>query len=276
MFNDSCFMKIMSLENIKLLREKTGAGMVECKKALEEAGQDIDKAAEILRKKGIAKAAKRGDRDTSEGIILVETNENHTKGYMLQLTAETDFVAKNEKFIQMAKDILAVIRSAEPGDTEKLNAADMNGNSVADNLSTLSGTIGEKMEIKNFAILKGETVSAYSHLGGRIGVLVSLDKNGIIKLGVDIAMQIAAQDPKYLKPEDVDPGELEKEKSIYKEQLIKEGKPENIIDKIIIGKVNKYYEEVCLIKQEFIKDDKKKVEDILDGINITKYIRFSL
>ncbi|HZJ41524.1 MAG TPA: translation elongation factor Ts, partial [Patescibacteria group bacterium] len=134
----------------------------------------------------------------------------------------------------------------------------------------------EKMEIKRFAILKGETVAAYSHLGGRIGVLVALDTPGKAELASEIAMQVAASNPKYLKPEEVSAEEIEREKVIYKEQLLKEGKPKEMIDKIVEGKMGKYYSEVCLMEQEFIKEDKKKVKDILAGANVLGFIRYSL
>lgn len=261
---------------IKQLRETTGAGMVDCKKALEEAGGDMDKAIEFLRKKGIAKAAKRGDRETCEGLILVEASEDNKEGCILEITSETDFVARNEQFQNLAKNVLEVIKKEKPADLDALGAISMGDMTVKETVDNLSGTIGEKLEIKRFDILTGATVSAYSHLGGKIGVLVVLDQEGKSELAVDIAMQIAATDPKYLKPEDVPSEETDKEKEIYKEQLLKEGKPENIIENILTGKVNKYYEDVCLLKQEYIKEDKKKVEEILGDVNIDKFIRYSL
>ncbi len=264
------------LNIIKELREKTGAGMVDCKKALEEAGGDIEKAVEVLRKKGIAKSAKRGDRETSEGIILVDTNENNTEGYILQLNSETDFVARNEKFQDLAKNILELIKSQKPKNIEELNPLKLESGSVEEEINNLSGVIGEKLEIKDFKILEGETVAAYSHMGGRIGVLIALDKEGQSELAYDIAMQVAAANPQYLKPEDIPQEVIEKEKEVYKEQLLKEGKPENILDKIIEGKINKFYGEVCLLKQEYIKDDKQRVEQILGDIKIKKFIRYSL
>ncbi len=270
------FIKYMSMELIKQLREKTGAGMVDCKKALEESNDNIEKAVEILRKKGIAKASKRGDREACEGIILVDTNEFYNEGYMLELNSETDFVARNEKFQKLAKDILEIIKGKKPSDIDALMQENMGEGTVKEQIDNLSGTIGEKLSLKDFIILEGATVGAYSHMGGKIGVLIVLDKSGQNDLAVDIAMQIAATNPKYLTPEDVPAEEINKEKEVYKEQLLKEGKPENIIDNILEGKINKYYEDVCLVKQEFIKDDKKKVEDILGDIKIEKFIRYSL
>ncbi len=266
----------MSLELIKQLRETTGAGMVDCKKALEESGGDMEKAVEILRKKGIAKAAKRGERETNEGLVLVEASVDNKEGYILEITSETDFVARNEQFQNLAKEVLEVIKKETPADLDALFAISMGDMTVKEKLDNLSGTIGEKLEIKRFDILSGPTVAAYSHLGGKIGVLVSLDQEGKADLATDIAMQIAASDPRYLKPEDVPSEEIDKEKEIYREQLLKEGKPENIIENILEGKVKKYYEEVCLLKQEYIKEDKKKVEEILGDANIEKFIRYSL
>jgi len=264
------------MELIKQLREMTGAGMVDCKKALDESGNDLNKAVEILRKKGISKAAKRTDRETNEGVVKVAVNENKTEGYILELDSETDFVSRNDKFQNFADAVLDIIKTQKPENLEALLAAIYDGSTVADSLANLSGTIGEKMAIKRFAVITGETVSAYSHLGGRLGVLVALDKAGEEALAADVAMQVAAANPKYLLPSEVDPAEIAKEKEIYKELLIKEGKPENMVDKIVEGKMSKYYSEVCLTEQEYIKDDKKKVKDILGGANILKFVRYAL
>lgn len=264
------------MELIKKLRERTGAGMVDCQKALKEANNDLDLAVEILRKKGIAKAAKRGDRETNEGVIKLAVSDNNDEAYILELNSETDFVSRNEKFQEMAEAILEIVKRDKPADVEALLNSDMNGVSVKDALDTLSGTIGEKMIINNMAIIQGASVSAYSHLGGKIGVLVALDQPGKKDVAADIAMQVAAANPKYLVPAEVSSDDLEKEKSIYKEQLLKEGKPEAMIEKIVEGKMSKYYSEVCLTEQEFIKDDKKKIKDILGGANILKFVRFTL
>lgn len=264
------------LEDIKILREKSGAGMADCKKAIEEAGGEISQALEILRKKGITKAFKRGDRETSEGIIVFYVNDDKTEGIILEMNVETDFVARNEKFIKISNDILDVIKEHKPKSVDTLLKISMGDLSVEENLHSLSGIIGEKMVIKNFDIVEGKTVASYSHMNGQKGALVALDKENEDELAYDIAMQIAASNPKYLSPKDVPVEEINKEKEIYKEQLLKEGKPENIIDKIMEGKINKFFEEVCLLKQEYIKDDKKKVEDILGEVKIIKFVRYSL
>ena len=264
------------MEQLKLLREKTGAGMVECKKALEEAGNDLEKAVEILRKKGIAKAAKRTDREASEGIVKVGVNAAGTEGYILEVNSETDFVARNEKFQAFAEQILELIKTNRQADLDALMNTAMENGTIKENLDNLSGTIGEKLEVKRFAVITGKTVGAYSHMGGRIGVLVALDKEGESELATDIAMQVAAANPRYIYPEEVPAEELEKEKAIYREQLLKEGKPENMLDKIAEGKINKFYSEICLTKQEYIKDDKRTVENVLNGAKVEKFVRYSL
>ena len=264
------------MEKIKKLRTQTGAGMTDCKKALDEANGDIEKATEILRKKGIAKAAKRGERDAAEGVIKTAVNDDKTEGYILEINAETDFVVRNEKFQDFSDKVLQIIKDKKPASLDELFGLEMDAATVKETLDSLSGTIGEKISVSRFDILSGATVACYKHLGGRIGVLLSLDKIGKYELAYDLAMHTAAADPRYLKPEDVLEAEINKEKEIYREQLKKEGKPEQIIDKILVGKINKFYGEVCLLNQEYIKDDKKKVAEILEGANIEKYVRYSL
>lgn len=264
------------MEKIKELREKTGAGIADCKKALDETGGDIEKAVELLRKKGIAKAAKRSDRETSEGIIMVATSSDNNEGYVVRLSSETDFVSRNDTFRQYASDIIGLAKDKRAASLEELLALPYKTGTVKEEVDNLSGVIGEKIEVSGYAILQGQTVSAYSHMGGKIGVLVALSKSGVSEIATDIAMQIAATNPSYLTPEEVPAELIAKEKEIYREQLAKEGKPENIIENILTGKINKFFEEVCLVKQEFIKDDKKSVENVLGDVKIEKFIRFSL
>jgi len=264
------------MELIKQLREMTGAGMVDCKKALDEAANDLQKAVEILRKKGIAKAAKRTDRETNEGVVKVAVDAAAGEAYIFELTSETDFVSRNEKFQGFADEVMSLALNSRPENLESLLALPMAQGSVQENLANLSGTIGEKMEIRRFARLQGASLAAYSHLGGKLGVLVALDQAGKEELAMEVAMQVAAANPKYLESSQVSTEELDKEKEIYREQLLKEGKPEAMVEKILEGKVSKYYGEVCLLDQEFIKDDKKKVRDILGGAKILGFFRFSL
>ncbi len=268
----------ITMQLIKTLRERSGVGIGDCKKALEESNGDIEKASEILRKKGIAKAAKRAGREASEGLILVDTNENNTEGYILEVNSETDFVSRNEKFQEFANKIFTLVKEKKPSTLEEFLGMEMESSTVKEQVESMSGVIGEKLVVNNVAVLNNAsgTVGSYLHMGGKIGILVSLDKPNQKELATDIAMQIAAANPKYLKPEDVPVEETDKEKEIYRAQLLKEGKPEEMIAKILIGKINKYYGEVCLIKQEYIKDDKKSVEQVLGDVKILKFIRFSL
>jgi elongation factor Ts len=268
---------MLNTKTISELREKTGAGIVDCKKALEETNGDIHKAAEILREKGIAKAAKRTDREASEGVIKVAVNNDNNEGYMVEANAETDFVALNEKFQAFADQVLAIIKAQKITGRDALLAASMDNGTVKDNLDNLSSVIGEKLDIKNADTLSSSgTVVAYSHMDGKIGVLVALDKTGQAELGHDIAMQIAAMHPKYISREQVPAEEINKEKEMYTDELKREGKPENMIEKIIVGKLNKYFGETCLVDQEFIKDDTKKIKDVLGEVKIEKFIVYSL
>ena len=267
---------------IQKLRQKTGAGMMNCKKALEENNDDFDKAVEMLRKKGIAKAAKREDRETSEGIIKVEVSDDNKTAYMVEVNCETDFVSRNEQFQTFADKIFEIVKANKIATREDLMKADFEGISVEAKLQELSGSIGEKFDVKNVAVLESEgTVAAYSHLGGKIGVLLAINTEGQTEVAYDIAMQTAAMNPAYLKPEEIASDIVEKEKEIYSEQLKKEGKPEEIIAKILEGKISKFYKEVCLLHQLFIKDDSKTVDAYLksvagEGAQVEKYIRFSL
>ncbi len=265
------------MEKIKLLREKSGAGMVDCKKALDEAQGDIDKAMEILRKKGIVKAAKRSERETQEGVVKMAVSADNKTGYILEINAETDFVVRSAKFQDYADKVINLAKENKPKDLAQLMSLDFGQGTVKDELDSLSGIIGEKLDLKRYDMLETSgSIASYSHLGGKIGVIVALDQAGKKDLAYEIAMQIAAASPEYVRPEDVPAEKIAKEKDIYREELLKQGKPENMIEKIIIGKLNKLYEQICLVKQEYIKDDEKRVEDILGGAKVEKFIRYSL
>lgn len=273
---------MIDTSTIQKLREQTGAGIVDCKKALEEHEGDIDKAIEFLRKKGIAKAAKRSGREASEGVIKVAVNEAGNEGYMVEVNTETDFVARNEKFQDFADKILDLVKEHAPKNLEELLELPMEDGNVKDVLENLSGVIGEKLGVKRCAVLVSSgVVAAYSHMGGKIGVLVALNKAGKNDLAYDIAMQVAAINPEYIRPEDVPEEIINKEKEIFIEQLKAENKPEEIIDKIVQGKLQKYFSEVCLVKQPFIKDDKITVEQFLkekggEDVRVEGFVRFSL
>jgi elongation factor Ts len=266
-----------TIDDLKKLRDITGAGMVDCKKALEESGGDMQAAIELLRKKGIAKSAKRGEREAREGMVVFSLSDDLNSGYIVEINAETDFVVRSDRFQQFAKDLASLAKSRDAGTMEELLGLEMNGSKVEEALSNLSGVIGEKLVISRFErILSGGTVNGYIHMAGRIGVLVAIDQPGQADLARDLAMQIAATDPKYISPQDVLAEEIDKEKETYREQLSQENKPENIMSKILDGKIAKYLDEICLTRQEYIKDDSRRVADILGTAKVEKFIRFSL
>ncbi|MBK7980467.1 MAG: elongation factor Ts [Ignavibacteriae bacterium] len=260
---------------VKELREKTGAGMMDCKKALTEANGDFEKAIEILRKKGAAVAAKRAERSANEGIILTKSLDNGSKAVIVEVNCETDFVAKSNDFIDFANFVLDAIIEHQPKNTEELLALTHNGKSVQEELTAIIGKIGEKIEVSRFLIEKAENgvVVDYVHHGSKLAVLIRIDnvsdssKDEVSNLGKDFAMQVAAMKPYYVSRNEVPSEILEKEKDIYKEVARKEGKPEQILDKIADGKLNKYYQENCLIEQASIKDNSKSVGDILNELN---------
>lgn len=239
------------MEKIKKLRGITGAGIVDCKGALNEAGNNIDKAVEILRKKGAIKAAKKADRETNEGLIVIAMSNDNKKSSIVKICCETDFVARNEDFINFVKNI------AERGLTEN---AEEYFNSKKEEMIL---KIGENISFGESKITEGKFLVSYTHSNQKTASIVSFNKTIDEVIAKDIAMQVVAMSPSFVSPDEVPEEEKEKEKEIYREQLLKQGKPENIIDKILIGKINKYCEEICLLKQPFIKDDKKTVEQIL-------------
>jgi len=265
------------LDEIKILRDKSGAGMSDCKKALEATGGDIEKAIEFLRKSGIAKAAKRSGREAGEGIISVAANDEGNKGYIAMFACATDFVARSQRFLDFAGQVFSLIVEAEPKNMGELHSLKMSdGNSIKENLDSLSGVVGEKLEIKKFDILSTTgRVAAYSHHGGLIGALAAVRGENARELAYEIAMQVAAANPGYLSREEVPAEELDKEKEIYREQLVSEGKPDSMLEKIISGKLNKYFQEIALLEQEYIKDEKMKVRDLLKDAQVEKFIRYS-
>jgi len=267
----------ITMETIKNLREQSGAGIVDCKTALAEAGGDLTAAMEILRKKGIAKAGKRAERETSQGVIKAWISPDQHRGHLVELRAETDFVARNEQFQGLADSILQLLVEQQPASLDDLLSLSLGNQTVREAVDNLSGVIGEKIVLSNCATITSQgTVASYLHAGGSIGVLVAISRAESGDLAKDIAMQIAANDPRYLTPDQVPMAEIDKEKEIYREQLSQEGKPAEMIEKILDGKVNRYFTEVCLVKQEFIKDEKQTIEQLLGGAAIEKYYRFKL
>ncbi len=252
---------------VKALREKTGAGMMDCKKALVEANGDEEKAIEILRKKGLAKAAKKADRNAAEGRVEVYISPDYKLGTMAEVNCETDFVAKTDEFIEFTKEIVRTIATNDIADVDSLMKTPFGNSTFEEELKVKIAKIGENIVVRRIASIKAPEngiVNGYVHAGGRVGVLVAAacDKpetcEAIKDVLRDIAMHIAAMKPLYLNPESVPADVIEKEKEIAREQLLKEGKPENVIDKIIPGKIKKYYQEVCLTEQEYVKAEKKE------------------
>ena len=264
----------ISANQVKELRDKTGAGMMDCKKAIEEANGDFEKAIEILRKKGAAVAAKRAERTANEGIVLTRVFNNGKNAAIIEVNCETDFVAKSDDFINFANLALDIVISEKPADLHSLMSISKSGKKVGDELNALIGKIGEKIEISRFAIDSTEMglIVDYIHAGSKLAVLIEADNvseaassefQTILK---DIAMQVAAMRPIAIYRDDVDKTLIEKELEIYRELARKEGKPEQILEKIAVGKLNKFYEENCLFEQTFVKDNTKK-----DGILIEEF-----
>lgn len=266
------------MDLIKQLRERTGAGIADCKVALEEAGGDLQAAADVLRKKGVAKAAKRADREAAEGLIIAGTDDAHTEGYLIEVNSETDFVSRNDQFRGFANQLFELVKAEKPAGREALLGLALDGSTVQEKIDLMTGTIGEKIDVKNVAVMAidGGVVQSYIHGDGRIGVLIALSGTADAELARDIAMQIAAANPRYITSDEVSAEDIEKEKDVYREQLKNEGKPEEMIEKIIGGKLGKFYEEICLVEQVFIKDDKKKVKDVLGGAKVESFVRFAL
>lgn len=273
-------------KDVKELREMTGCGMMDCKKALTEADGDKDKAVEILREKGLATAAKKAGRIASEGIVLDYVDGN--VGVIVEVNAETDFVAKNEQFTDFVKAVAKTVAVKNPADVEELKTMQIEGGSqtVGEELTEKIAKIGENMNIRRFARYEG-TVASYIHGGGRIGVLVKFDtdcadKEGFAQFAKDIAMQVAAAGAQYLDRDAVPAEVVEKEKEILSIQAKNEGKPEKIIEKMVMGRINKFYKEVCLLDQEFIKDGDLSVQKYIDNtakalggsIKVVAYTRF--
>lgn len=247
------------------LRKQTGAGIVECQKTLEESNGNIEEAIDILRKKGALKAAKKAERATNEGLVARKVSEDNKKVVLVQIHCETDFVSRNDDFIETVQGFAD--KMFEGGSAEE------SFNSQKDELIM---KIGENLKFANEGSVEGEMVGSYIHSNGKTGTAISFDKVVDTEIANGIAMHIAAMSPEYLKPEDVPTEVLDKEKEIYTEQLKTEGKPEEIIEKIMTGKINKFYEEVCLTHQKFIKDDKKSIQEILGDVNINAYLLFKI
>jgi elongation factor Ts len=278
---------------VKDLRAKTGAGMMDCKKALVEANGDEEKAIEVLRKKGLANADKKGSRNAAEGVVHITISDDYRTATISEINCETDFVAKNADFQEFVTATTEHIQKTEPVDVEALLNGEFKGAKFEEELKTIIAKIGENIVVRRFATIKTDEngiVNGYVHMGGKVGVIVaaSCDKpetaEAVKDVLKDISMHAAAMAPKYLNPESIPTEDIEKEKEIAKAQLLKEGKPENIIEKIIPGKIKRFESDNCLTKQAFVKDDKKTVEEVLNEAaksvggkaKLAEYIRYEM
>lgn len=253
--------------DVNKLRQMTGAGMMDCKKALAESEGDFEKAVDYLRKKGQKVAANRADREAKEGYIIAKGNAEGTRGYLISLSCETDFVAKNAEFVAFAEGILDAAMANNPADVEALKGLNFQGVSINDKLFDMIGKIGEKIELARYEMIEAPKVIIYNHPGNRLASMVGLSSASAPEsVGKDVAMQIAAMNPVAIDKDDVDASTIERELEIAKEQIRAEGKPEEMLEKIAQGKLNKFYQESTLLNQAFIKEDKKTVRQYLDGV----------
>ena len=281
-------MASFTAKDVKALREQTGCGMMDCKKALVEADGDMEKAVDFLREQGLAKQAKKASRVAAEGMAFAMTTEDHKKGVVIEVNAETDFVAKNADFQAFVNTCAQTVIDNNPADVEALLACNASGTdkTVAELLQEKVLVIGENIQIRRFKLMEGACV-AYVHAGGVIGVLVNFktdlaDKPEFVTYGKDVAMQIAALNTPYLKESDVPAEVLEHEKEIMKAEVVNSGKPEAIADKIVMGKIGKFYKENCLLDQAFVKENKISVQQYTNytakelggSIEITEFVRF--
>lgn len=272
----------ISASDVNKLRQQTGAGMMDCKKALIEANGDFEAAVDYLRKKGAKVAASRQDRDSNEGVVIAKTTADGKKGVIIELNCETDFVAKNNDFITFAQQVADAAIENAPASLDELKALAINGVKISDLLLDQTGKIGEKIDVSKYETVAAEQVVAYIHGNYRLGVLVGLNNavEGADEAGRDVAMQIAAMNPVAIDKGDVDASTVQRELDIAKEQIRAEGKPEEMVEKIAQGKLNKFYKESTLLNQEFVKDSSKNIAQFLDsvskGLTVTVFKRVQL
>jgi len=272
--------------DVNKLRQETGAGMMDCKKALTETNGDFEAAKDFLRKKGAKIAAARQDRDSNEGVVIARTSADGKRGVIIELNCETDFVAKNAEFIAFANQIANAAVEANPANLEELNELSVQTESSSAKIGELTiektGKIGEKIGVSKYVAVEGERVIAYIHGNFRLGVLVALSASfdGADETGKDVAMQIAAMSPVAIDKDGVDATTIERELEIAKEQIRLEGKPEAMVEKIAAGKLNKFYKDSTLLNQEFVKDPSKSVAQFLNGVEkgltVTAFKRVAL
>jgi len=268
---------------VNKLRQQTGAGMMDCKKALVECDGDFDKAIDYLRKKGQKVANNRADRDANEGIILAKTTADKKRAVIIMLNCETDFVAKNQEFIDLANAMLDISITKNPENIEILKSLLLNNRTIEENVTELMGKTGEKMSLAHYEFVEGAKTFAYNHPGNRLACIVSFNKDDfaeVDQIGKEIAMQIAAMAPVAIDKGDVDKKIIEREIEIGKEQAKQEGKPEEMLEKIAFGKLNKFYKDYTLLNQEFVRDNKKTVGQYMNEIDknlkVISFKRFAL
>ena len=270
---------MITASQVKELREKTGAGMMDCKKVLTETNGDEEKAIELLRERGIAKAAKKSDRIAAEGLVETYISEDGKVGVVVEVNAETDFVAKNEEFRNFVADVAKQVAKENPADVEALleqKSIAEPEKTVREVLTNKIATIGENMSIRRFVRFEtNNLLESYIHGDGKIAVLVEME-NGTPELAKDVCMQIAAARPEFLDRASVPADRLAKEMEILKAQAMNEGKPAEIAEKVVQGRINKFYSEVCLVEQEFVKDSDVKVGKLVEskGAKIVRFARF--
>lgn len=270
----------ISAKLVKELRERTGVGMMDCKKALEATDGDIEKAIDYLREKGIAKAAKKADRIAAEGITHVEVKGN--EAVIVEINSETDFVARNEGFQQLVKEIANQILDTKAATVEELNETTLpNGKKVSEHMTEAISTIGEKLSLRRFEIrtkTDNDAFGAYLHMGGRIAVLSVVEGTTDEDAAKDVAMHIAAINPKYVSSEQVSEEELNHEREVLKQQALNEGKPENIVEKMVEGRLRKYLQEICAVDQNFVKNPDQTVEAFLKskGGKLVDFVRYEV
>ncbi len=279
---------MITAKTVKELRDKTGAGMMDCKKALTETNGDIEKAVEVLREKGLAAAAKKAGRIAAEGIVKTFVTEDKKKASIVEVNCETDFVAANEDFIAFADNVAKLVVESNAETVEELLNEKMGDATVQETLTALVAKLGENMTIRRFErlALENGAIESYIHGGGRIGVLVEVSTEGNKEVASEVAkevcMQVAAANPLFLNRDSVDQESLEKEKEIYRVQALNEGKPEKIVEKMVMGRIQKYFKEVCLVDQVWVKDGDKTITKLLEEkskeagapMTITKFVRF--
>jgi elongation factor Ts len=270
----------ITAQMVKELREKTGAGMMDCKKALTQTDGDMEKAIDFLREKGMASASKKADRIAAEGLTSVIVNGN--EAVILEVNAETDFVAKNEAFQTLVKELAEHLLKTKPATVEEANASTMdNGATVADHISTAIAKIGEKMNLRRFEVktkTDNDAFGAYLHMGGRIGVLTVLEGTTDAAAAKDVSMHIAALNPKFVSRDQVSQEEVEREREVLTQQALNEGKPEKIVAKMVEGRLGKYFEDVCVSDQAFVKNPDQKVRQFVEskGGTIREFIRYEV